>query len=68
MPKVVTAQLTDKMVREVEEFMRAYVIDISLMKASEVAGLSLWEFINELQRRDITINISTDAVGESLGM
>ncbi len=85
------------MVREVEEFMRAYGIDrstairklleksldqwkieravskymegtISLMKASEVAGLSLWEFIDELQRRDKTINISLDAVEESLGM
>lgn len=97
MPKIVTAQLTDEMVREVEEFMRAYGIDsstairklleksldqwkieravskymegtISLMKASEVAGLSLWEFIDELQRRDKTINISLDAVEESLGM
>lgn len=97
MPKVVTAQLTDERVREVEEFMRAHSIDrstairklleksldqwkieravskymkgtISLMKASEVAGLSLWEFIDELQKRDITINISIDAVEEFLGM
>ena len=97
MPRIVTAQLTDEMVRDIEEFMRAHSIDrstairklleksldqwkieravskymkgtISLMKASEVAGLSLWEFIDELQKRDITINISIDAVEESLGM
>jgi predicted HTH domain antitoxin len=97
MPKIVTAQLSDKMVKEVEEFMSTHGIDrstairklleksldqwkieravskymagtISLMKASEIAGLSLWEFIDELQKRDITINISIDAIEESLGM
>jgi len=96
MPQVVTAQLTDEMVRDIEEFMRVHSIDrstairklleksldqwkiekaiskymkgtISLMKASEVAGLSLWEFIDELQKRDITINV-IDAVEESLEM
>ncbi len=96
MPRIVTAQLTDEMVRDIEEFMRAHSIDrstairklleksldqwkieraiskymegtISLMKASEVAGISPWEVIDELQKRDITINI-IDAVEESLEM
>lgn len=33
------------------------------MKASEVAGLSIWEFADELQKRDITVNVSLGAVG-----
>jgi len=97
MPKIVTAQLQDEMIRELEKFMKVHGIDrstairklleksldqwkieraiseymngsVSLMKASEVAGLSIWEFIDELQKRDVTINISLDAVEESLGI
>lgn len=77
MPKKVTAQLTDEIIKDVDEFMKVYGINrstairqllakgldqwkieraiteymdknISLMKASETAGLSLWEFIDEL--------------------
>lgn len=96
MSKVVTAQLKDEIVRELDEFMRVNGIDrstairtllerglnqwkieravseytkgtISLMKASELAGLSLWEFLDELQERDVTLHISIDTA-ESLGM
>ncbi len=97
MPTIVTAQLSDEMIKEVDEFMKVHGIDrstairkllekslnqwrieravseymngnISLMKASEVAGLSIWEFADELQKRDITVNVSLDAVEESLGI
>lgn len=97
MPTIVTAQLSDEMMKDVEEFMRIYGVDrstairnllekslhqwkieravseytegsLSLMKASEVAGLSIWEFVDELHKRDITVNISLDAVEESLGI
>lgn len=97
MPKIVTAQLQDEMIKELEEFMKVHGIDrstairklleksldqwkieraiseymkgsVSLMKASEVAGLSMWEFIDELRKRDVTLNISLDAVEESLGI
>ena len=36
------------------------------MKASKSTGLSLWEFIDELQKRDIAVNISVDVVEKSL--
>ena len=41
---------------------------ISLMKASEIAGVSIWEFLDELEERDISINVSWDTIEESLGM
>ena len=95
MPKIVTAQITDEMIKDVNEFMKMYGVDrstairqllaksldqwkieravaeymnkrMSLMKASEIAGLSVWEFIDELQKRDISVNISFDTMEESL--
>jgi len=97
MSRIVTAQLQDEIVKELEEFMKVHGIDrstairklleksldqwkiergiseymkgsTSLMKASEIAGLSLWEFIDELQKRDVTIKVSLDALEESLGI
>lgn len=96
MPKIVTA-LTDKMIKELDEFMKIYDVDrstairklleksldewkiersiseymngtVSLMKASEIAGLSIWELIDELQKRDVTVHVSLDALEESLGI
>ena len=95
MPKIVTAQLTDEMKEDIDEFMKVCGVDRStairkllaqslfqwkieraiseytkgnttLMKASKNAGLSIWEFIDELQKRDITVNISLDAIEKSL--
>ena len=97
MSKIVTAQLTDNMIKELDEFMKVYGVDrstairklleksldewkiergiseymdgtVSLMKASEIAGLSIWELIDELQKRDVTIHVSLDAIEESLGI
>ena len=96
MSKIVTAQLTDKLIKDVDEFMKVHGIDrstairkllaqglnqwkteraitaytdgaVSLMKASEAAGLSVWEFLDELKKRDITITISINTVEEPLG-
>ncbi|GCC11538.1 hypothetical protein IPdc08_01593 [archaeon] len=41
---------------------------ISLMKASEKAEISIWEFLDELNRRKISINISMEAFEKSLGL
>jgi len=41
---------------------------ISLMRASEIAGVSIWEFLDELEEKDISINISWDTIEESLGI
>lgn len=54
-----------KIERAISEYMKG---GVSLMKASEVAGLSIWEFIDELQKKGVTISVSLDAVEESLGI
>lgn len=41
---------------------------ISLMRASEIAGVSVWEFLDELEEKGISINISWDTIEESLGI
>lgn len=41
---------------------------ISLMKASEKAKTTVWEFLDELDKRKIPLNISMDVVGKSLGL
>jgi predicted HTH domain antitoxin len=41
---------------------------ISLMKASEKAEITVWEFLDELDKRKIPLNISMEAVEKSLGL
>lgn len=41
---------------------------ISLMKASEKAEITVWEFLDELDRRKIPLNISMEAFEKSLGL
>jgi len=41
---------------------------VSLMKASEKAELTVWEFLDELDRRNIHLNISMEAFEKSLGL
>jgi predicted HTH domain antitoxin len=41
---------------------------VSLMKASEMAGVSVWEFLDELKKRDIPVNISFKAIEKTLGV
>lgn len=52
---------------KIERAISEYVTgDISMMKASEMAGLSIWNFLHELQKKNITINVSLDLEEESL--
>ncbi|WP_456475352.1 UPF0175 family protein [Candidatus Pyrohabitans sp.] len=41
---------------------------ISLMKASEKAEITVWEFLDELDRRKIPLNVSMEAFEKSLGL
>lgn len=41
---------------------------VSLMKASEMADITVWEFIDELKRRNIPVNISFEAFEKALGV
>ncbi len=41
---------------------------ISLMKAGEKAEVTVWEFLDELDRRKISLNVSMDAFEKSLGL
>lgn len=42
--------------------------EISITRASEIAGVSLWEFMDELKKRNIPVNISLETVEELAGI
>lgn len=41
---------------------------VSLMKASQKADITVWEFLDELDRRKIPLNISMEIFEKSLGL
>ncbi len=54
-----------KLERAVEEYRNS---KISLMKASEIADISVWEFIDELNKKNVPINVSFKAFEKALGI
>lgn len=54
-----------KLERAVEDYRSGRA---SLMKASEIAELSVWEFVDELNRRNVPVNVSFKAFEKALGV
>ena len=52
----------------IEEAVRRYVNgEVSLGKAAEIAGLSIWEFLDELKKRGIEIRYKEKHILHDLG-
>ncbi len=97
MPKIITAQVKDDLLKGLKDYMEAAGLDrsaairrllmrglkdwkleqavneyrdgnVSLMKASEKAEITVWEFLDELDRRKISLNVSMEAFEKSLGL
>jgi len=96
MSEIITAQVKDRTLRGLKDYMEVSGLDrssairrllergirdwklelavdeyrdgkVSLMKASEKAGITVWEFLDELDRRRIPLNVSMEALERSLG-